>query len=186
MQACEASLFRKFVVQQVCTHLHGSFDRNDTGIRLVDGFKWFKTLTQQQGDNMEQDTTLLGLLAALVVITLIVIVTLRQRGGSGAASAKGSASGKHVQVQAESSGKPVARILYGTQTGTAERFSKSLGAEIRRKYGDCAGACCVQRVVVMVAVSAAVGAPSSPTPSSLVRPQHWMNKAGGTSAFTAA
>ncbi|KAF8065880.1 ATR2 [Scenedesmus sp. PABB004] len=28
------------------------------------------------------------------------------------------------------------RILYGTQTGTAERFSKQLGNELRRKYAD--------------------------------------------------
>jgi len=33
-------------------------------------------------------------------------------------------------------GKPTVRILYGTQTGTAERFSKQLGNELRRKYGD--------------------------------------------------
>lgn len=32
--------------------------------------------------------------------------------------------------------RPSVRILYGTQTGTAERFSKQLGNELRRKYGD--------------------------------------------------
>ena len=30
--------------------------------------------------------------------------------------------------------KPVVKILYGTQTGTAERFSKQLSAELRRRH----------------------------------------------------
>lgn len=36
----------------------------------------------------------------------------------------------------EDSSKPSVRLLYGTQTGTAERFSKQLGNELRRRYGD--------------------------------------------------
>lgn len=76
----------------------------------------------------------LGLLAVAIVVVLAV---LKLRGGStgGSKAPKGS-SKTVVDVEAEADSKPVIRILYGTQTGTAERFSKSLGQELRRKYGE--------------------------------------------------
>ncbi|KAF6251355.1 NADPH-cytochrome P450 reductase [Scenedesmus sp. NREL 46B-D3] len=50
---------------------------------------------------------------------------------------KPKSSIKRASTAAEEDlGKPSVRILYGTQTGTAERFSKQLGNELRRKYGD--------------------------------------------------
>lgn len=41
-----------------------------------------------------------------------------------------------VSVTDETADKASVRILYGTQTGTAERFAKQLGNELRRKYGS--------------------------------------------------
>jgi NADPH-ferrihemoprotein reductase len=82
-----------------------------------------------------EPAVLAGLLA-LVVIVVSLLLKLKA-GSGGAAGAKGGKSLKTVvDVEAEADSKPVVRILYGTQTGTAERFSKSLGSELRRKYGD--------------------------------------------------
>lgn len=81
----------------------------------------------------------LALALLLVAIVVVVSVLKLRAGGSGAGGkgSKGSGSSKTVvDVEAEADSKPVIRILYGTQTGTAERFSKSLGAELRRKYGE--------------------------------------------------
>jgi NADPH-ferrihemoprotein reductase len=81
----------------------------------------------------------LGLVALAVIAFLFVLLKLK---GSGGAAPGGGKAGKGstktvVDVEADADGaKPVIRILYGTQTGTAERFSKALGAELRRKYGD--------------------------------------------------
>jgi hypothetical protein len=81
----------------------------------------------------------LGLVALAVIAFLFVLLKLKGSGGGSKPAGKaGKGSTKTVvDVEAEAdSAKPVIRILYGTQTGTAERFSKALGAELRRKYAD--------------------------------------------------
>ena len=80
-----------------------------------------------------------GLLVLVAILIAFIILKLKgSAGGDGKSAAKsGKGSTKTVvDVEAEADSKPVVRILYGTQTGTAERFSKSLGAELRRKYGE--------------------------------------------------
>lgn len=80
-----------------------------------------------------------GVLALVVILVLFVLLKLKGSGGSGASAGGKAGKGSSktvVDVEAEADSKPVVRILYGTQTGTAERFSKALGAELRRKYGE--------------------------------------------------
>lgn len=69
----------------------------------------------------------------LVLITLLVLY-LKQK--STVTESKPLTVRRSLSVADESTGKPSVRILYGTQTGTAERFAKQLGNELRRKYGD--------------------------------------------------
>jgi len=76
-----------------------------------------------------------ALLACLAIVVLFIILKLK-REPSDLGAGKGKSTKTVVDVEAEADSKPVVRILYGTQTGTAERFSKSLGTELRRKYGD--------------------------------------------------
>jgi NADPH-ferrihemoprotein reductase len=86
---------------------------------------------------MEGLVQLAALAAALVGFVVVLILKLKGSKPSGL-SEKGAAHKLRVQVEAveEQDSKPVVRILYGTQTGTAERFSKALGNELRRKYGS--------------------------------------------------
>ncbi|KAI8472971.1 MAG: NADPH-cytochrome P450 reductase [Monoraphidium minutum] len=72
--------------------------------------------------------------AALAAIVLVVLLKLRGSGGGGLKAPKGSLPPRK-SLQLDDS-VPSIRVLYGTQTGTAERFSKSLAAELRRKYGE--------------------------------------------------
>lgn len=77
-------------------------------------------------------------LLALVAIA-VALLLLKLKGSNSGAKATGKAASNKavVDVEADStSSKPVVRVLYGTQTGTAERFSKQLGNELRRKYGE--------------------------------------------------
>ncbi|KIZ02441.1 NADPH-cytochrome P450 reductase [Monoraphidium neglectum] len=76
-------------------------------------------------------------LVALAAIVLVLILKFKGS-SSGLSKADGKLGDKlpaRKSLQVDDS-KPAVRILYGTQTGTAERFSKQLGNELRRKYGD--------------------------------------------------
>lgn len=82
---------------------------------------------------------MLPVLALLGAAAFLAVLFLKLRAKAASGSDKGAAKAKlQVQVQAveqdAADAKPVVRILYGTQTGTAERFSKSLGAQLRKKF----------------------------------------------------
>lgn len=83
----------------------------------------------------------LGVASTIVfVASALALYLLRRRASKEADLAVNNA--KHAQQHAESKecdeGKTRVRVLYGTQTGTAERFAKQLGNELRRKYGTTA------------------------------------------------
>ena len=77
----------------------------------------------------------LGLASAVILILSVVILLLRHRGSKpgGARKASTVLNGEHAAAQDD---RPKALILFGTQTGTAERFSKQLKAELATRYGE--------------------------------------------------
>ena len=83
--------------------------------------------------------------AFCVVVLLALLALFRKRGdqNTGAVTSQKEASTLKAIRSREKSlldlanidpSKPQIRILYGTQTGTAERFAKQLGKEISKKY----------------------------------------------------
>eukprot|EP00197_Chlamydomonas_leiostraca_P012125 CAMPEP_0202864656 /NCGR_PEP_ID=MMETSP1391-20130828/4809_1 /ASSEMBLY_ACC=CAM_ASM_000867 /TAXON_ID=1034604 /ORGANISM="Chlamydomonas leiostraca, Strain SAG 11-49" /LENGTH=667 /DNA_ID=CAMNT_0049544423 /DNA_START=66 /DNA_END=2069 /DNA_ORIENTATION=- len=92
---------------------------------------------------MEQPGLATVALASAAVLTLSVAVLIyRRKAAEPVSSGLTVAAQKQGTVQngqrpsLEDPKRPRIRILYGTQTGTAERFSKQLGGELRKKYGD--------------------------------------------------
>lgn len=81
----------------------------------------------------------LGLASALLIAVSICVVYLRHRQSSVSAVAVG----KELQQQhqngvslSEQHNGPKVTLLYGTQTGTAERFAKQLKNEMVSRYGE--------------------------------------------------
>lgn len=82
--------------------------------------------------------------ASAVVITLSVAVLLYRQsksassssGGSSAAAQQSKPVAAQQRLSLEDPQRKRIRVLFGTQTGTAERFSKQLGGELRKKYGE--------------------------------------------------
>lgn len=71
----------------------------------------------------------------LLVITFIILY-LKPKSSLSNSAPKVAATVRRTSTANDDPSRPSVRILYGTQTGTAERFSKQLGNELRRKYGD--------------------------------------------------
>lgn len=87
---------------------------------------------------------LLAVAVCVVVLILLAVFALRKSGSqnSGAVTSQEASTLKTIRSREKSlqdlasidPNKPQIRILYGTQTGTAERFSKQLGKELNKKY----------------------------------------------------
>lgn len=78
-----------------------------------------------------------------VVVVLLSTLLLYFRSKSSLVSKDSSAGGKAIQVTAtgaaaedKSDTRPRCTLLYGTQTGTAERFAKDLRMQLTQRYGD--------------------------------------------------
>lgn len=78
----------------------------------------------------------LGVAAALVVVLSLVVVFVRHQGGKSRGALKSSIFKKAEEAATEEDVRPRVLILFGTQTGTAERFSKQLKSELAVRYGD--------------------------------------------------
>jgi NADPH-ferrihemoprotein reductase len=77
----------------------------------------------------------LGLASAVIVILSILVLFFRHQRKPGGAR-KPSVYVNGEQAASEEDERPKVLILFGTQTGTAERFSKQLKLELAARYGD--------------------------------------------------
>lgn len=79
-------------------------------------------------------------LSLSVVALLYKVQSSKATGSHAGVGVASKAAGLGKKAVAKENGipdnRPRLRILYGTQTGTAERFSKQLATDLRKKYGD--------------------------------------------------
>ena len=78
----------------------------------------------------------LGLACALIVVLSLALVFWRHQGSKSRGARVPSLFKKAEQAATEEDERPRVLILFGTQTGTAERFSKQLKSELSARYGD--------------------------------------------------
>lgn len=85
------------------------------------------------------DPLLASIAGALLLVVLLIAFAIVRRpslldylrgGGAGKVSSTAGAVDED-----EDAGKPKVTILFGTQTGTAERFSKQLKSDLLSRYG---------------------------------------------------
>ncbi|GLI60603.1 hypothetical protein VaNZ11_002776 [Volvox africanus] len=85
------------------------------------------------------DAQVLMVVSIIVVVAALALLSIRRKTlkcTKPVLSAGIDGSALPLPSIADDPSKPIVRILYGTQTGTAERFSKQLGNELRSRYGD--------------------------------------------------
>lgn len=78
----------------------------------------------------------LGLAVGIILVLSIVVLLVRHRGSKAAGGRKASIFVNGEQAASKEDDRPKALILFGTQTGTAERFSKQLKSELAARYGE--------------------------------------------------
>lgn len=79
----------------------------------------------------------LGLASAVLVVLSVIVLYFRHRKGSEpSAVGVGKALQQKGAADSPEPSGPKVTLLYGTQTGTAERFAKQLKTEMTSRYGD--------------------------------------------------
>eukprot|EP00878_Enallax_costatus_P015602 GHUV01016342.1.p1 GENE.GHUV01016342.1~~GHUV01016342.1.p1 ORF type:complete len:387 (+),score=77.38 GHUV01016342.1:189-1349(+) len=86
--------------------------------------------------NEEAPAGSMPIVLASFLLVLITLLIFYLKPKSAITESKPVVVKRTVSVAEENADKASVRILYGTQTGTAERFAKQLGNELRRKYGS--------------------------------------------------
>lgn len=91
------------------------------------------------GTGVLADPLVAGIAGALVLVVLLIAFAIVRRPslleylrGGGAGKVNPAAGAVDDD---EDAGKPKVTILFGTQTGTAERFSKQLKSDLLSRYG---------------------------------------------------